>query len=421
MDEWHTVTVDEVATDVTVGHVGPMAGEYQDEGIPFLRSLNVEPFVIRTEGLKYISGEFHNRLRKSALRPGDVVIVRTGKPGACAVIPDWLEDANCSDLVIVRCGERIRPRFLAYVVNSLAGHHVSSHTVGAVQQHFNVGSARTLSFQLPSISSQDTILEILGALDDKIELNRRMNETLEGMARAIFRDWFVDFGPTRAKQEGREPYLASDIWSVFPDRLDDEGKPEGWRNSTVGREFNLVMGQSPPGETYNEDEDGLPFFQGRTDFGFRYPVRRKFCSAPSRLAQEDDTLVSVRAPVGDLNMAWERCCIGRGVAAARHKDGGRGFTYYSLYSMQPAIQRFEDSGSVFGAINKAQFERLTVLDPGNLSIQAFELAVQAMDDRIRSNTSESQILAATRDLLLPRLMSGEIRIRKAEKIVGTAP
>lgn len=271
---------------------------------------------------------------------------------------------------------------------------------------------------------------LMSALDGKIELNRRMNETLEAMARAIFKDWFVDFGPTRAKMAmrgedpqkentARAPYLAPDLWSLFPDRLDDKGKPEGWGASTVGAEFNLTMGQSPPGDTYNENGEGLPFFQGRTDFGFRYPVRRKFCSAPSRVAQQDDTLVSVRAPVGDLNMAWEKCCIGRGVAAVRHGSGSRGYTYYALLSIQSALERFEHTGTVFGAINKVQFEKLQVPDPSRTAIAAFEDVVGGIDDRIRLNTIESATVSRMRDLLLPKLMSGEVRVKNAEEMVET--
>jgi len=286
--------------------------------------------------------------------------------------------------------------------------------------HFKKGDFNKLLIPIPDRSTQEFIGSVHMALVEKIELNRRMNETLEAMARAIFKDWFVDFGPTRAKIEGRAPYLAPDIWSLFTDRLDDDGKPEGWIETTVGTEFNLTMGQSPPGETYNESGDGLPFFQGRTDFGFRYPVRRKFCSAPTRIARPDDTLVSVRAPVGDLNMAWEECCIGRGVAAVRHKRGGRGYTQYSMQFLQPAIARFEDSGSVFGAINKVQFERLRVISPPPELMDQFEATVQGMDDRIRSNTSETETLATTRDFLLPKLMSGEVRVKEAEKLVGEA-
>ncbi|MBN1591046.1 MAG: restriction endonuclease subunit S, partial [Pirellulales bacterium] len=201
--EWREVILEDVADEITVGHVGTMASEYVGTGIPFLRSLNIEPFRINKTDIRYITPEFHARLKKSTLRPGDVVIVRTGKPGATAVIPDWLTEANCSDLVIVRPGRELDRRFLAYFVNGVAQQHVASQLVGAVQQHFNVGSARQMRLLLPPIGEQKAIAHVLGTLDDKIELNRRMNETLEAMARAIFKSWFVDFDPVRAKAAGR--------------------------------------------------------------------------------------------------------------------------------------------------------------------------------------------------------------------------
>src|SRR5262249_54157861 len=156
------------------------------------------------------------------------------------------------------------------------------------------------------------IAHILGTLDDKIELNRRINETLEAIARAIFNSWFVDFDPVRAKANGEPPksicrrlHLTPDLLALFPDRFQGSelGEiPEGWRNGSLEQSFNLTMGQSPPGSTYNERGEGLPFFQGRADFQFRFPKRRVFCSAPTRVANAGDTLVSVRAPVGDINM-----------------------------------------------------------------------------------------------------------------------
>jgi type I restriction enzyme S subunit len=286
--------------------------------------------------------------------------------------------------------------------------------------NLNTAILSACPFVLPPIDEQQTIAGILGALDDKIDLNRRMNETLEAMARALFKDWFVDFGPTRAKMEGRPPYLAFDLWALFPDRLDDEGKPEGWRKGSLGGEFSLVMGQSPPGDTYNESGDGMPFFQGRTDFGNRYPKRRVYCTAPTRVADADDTLVSVRAPVGDLNMAWERCAIGRGVGAIRHKDGYRGYTYYALQHLRSALLVFDHEGTVFGAINKSQLAALQVIVPPSQLSDAFEETVMPMDDRIRANIAETTTLTSTRDFLLPKLMSGEIRVRDAEKMVEPA-
>jgi type I restriction enzyme S subunit len=263
-ETWEAVTLDDISEDITVGYVGPMAEQYLDAGVPFLRSLNVEPFRIKAIDLKYISMEFHQRLRKSALKPGDIVIVRTGKPGACAVIPDRLLEANCSDVVVVRAGAKVRPGYISYVVNSTAAHHIDAYTVGAVQQHFNVASARQIRFRLPPIVEQDRILSILGALDGNIDLSRRMNETLEAMARATFKDWFVDFGPTRAKMEGGAPYLAPDIWALFPDRLDDKGKPEGWKSSTldelVRHTRDAISPSSSPAELF--EHYSIPAFDG---------------------------------------------------------------------------------------------------------------------------------------------------------------
>ena len=257
-------------------------------------------------------------------------------------------------------------------------------------------------------------------MEDKIELNQRTNDTLEKMARAMFKDWFVKFGPIRAKVEGHVPYLAPDLWDLFPDRVDDENVPTGWRAGTVGDFFLLTMGQSPPGSTYNESGKGTPLFQGRTDFGIRYPKNRKYCTEPTRFADLDDTLVSVRAPVGDINMAWERCCVGRGVAGLRHRSGSRSYTYYSAWGIQRELKAFEHTGTVFGSINKKQFRALSVVEPAREMISAFETLIWPFDQRIRMNVSESRALAQTRDYLLPRLMSGEIRLREAEKAVQAA-
>ena len=282
----------------------------------------------------------------------------------------------------------------------------------------NLSNQQLAGIPVPPLceTPQRAIAHILGTLDDKIELNRRMNQTLEDMARAIFQDWFVDFGPVRAKLEGREPYLPPDLWSLFPDRLVDSelGEiPEGWEVKALGECFNLTMGQSPPGSTYNDDGEGLPFFQGNADFGFRYPEKRRSCTAPTRVAQPDDTLVSVRAPVGAINMAWERCCIGRGVAALRHNSGSIPFTYYSIGALQPEIQQYEQTGTVFGAITRKQFETLNTVEPMPELVKHFTALALVLDNRIRSNVSDSQTLSAQRDALLPKLVSGEVRVVKS--------
>lgn len=428
MSKWERVNLDEVCREITVGHVGPMANEYVENGIPFLRSLNVEPFSIRRDGLKYITPIFHEKLRKSALKPGDVVIVRTGKPGACAVIPDWLEDANCSDLVVIRCGPRLRPRFLCYVVNSVAGQHIDNHLVGAVQQHFNVGSARTLKLSLPSIDEQDQILELLCSLDDKIDCNRRMNETLEAMARAMFKDWFVDFGPTRAKMEGRAPYLDPEIWDLFPDRLDDEGKPEGWGASTIGRETRVLGGATPSTKEPAYWEGGTHHWATPKDLsGLASPVListdRKITNEgvakiSSGLLPVGTVLLSSRAPVGYLAITEIETAINQGFIAMNCE--GRLSNIYILLWCYQSMEHIKaiSGGSTFAEISKKTFRPLPVVIPSQAILQRFDEITQSLYQRIVCNTKGQSTLGLTRDLLLPKLMSGEIRVKGAEKAVG---
>ena len=274
----------------------------------------------------------------------------------------------------------------------------------------------TFPIRIPLLPEQRAIAHILGTLDDKIELNRRMNQTLEAMARAIFQDWFVDFGPVRAKMEGQDPYLPQELWDLFPEDLVDSelGEiPEGWDVSSLGKCFNLTMGQSPPGSTYN-DYEGLPFFQGSSDFGPRFPTNRKFCTAPTRTAEADDTLVSVRAPVGTLNMAWEKCCIGRGVAALRHKSGSSPFSYYSAWTIQSEFQQYEQTGTVFGAITKKQLEAVQTISPPDQLVREFDTLVKPLEGRLKNQVSESRSLASQRDRLLPKIITGVLRARAGE-------
>ena len=248
-----------------------------------------------------------------------------------------------------------------------------------------------------------------------------MNETLEAMAQALFKSWFVDFDPARAKMEGRDTGLPKDIADLFPDRLVDSelGEiPAGWMVRHLKDCFEITMGQSPPGHTYNDTGDGLPFFQGRSDFGFRYPGNRKFCTAPNRIAEPEDTLVSVRAPVGDINMAWERCCIGRGIASLRYRVCAASFTYYTVQALQVRLREYENTGTVFGAITRTQLARLPIQQPSMELVHAFECLARGWDETIRRNTAQINTLTALRSVLLPLLVSGHLRTRYPMRFTG---
>ena len=362
----------------------------------------------------------------SILCPGDILVTMTDLSkeadtlGYSAVVPDspmrLLHNQRLGKVIVK--SDEVATNYVHWLMRSpdYRNEILASYT-GSTVKHTSPKKILAYQFDLPPLDEQAAIAGILDAIDDTIDLNRRMNETLEAMAWAIFKDWFVEFGPTRAKDEGRAPYLAPKLWELFPDGFNDDGVPAQWRFRTVGECFHLTMGQSPPGSTYNDDGEGLPFFQGRTDFRFRYPKNRRYCTIPTRIANCDDTLVSVRAPVGDINMAWEKCCAGRGVAAFRHKSRARSFTYYSARAIQQDLKQYEQTGTVFGAINKKQFEAINVLDPTPKLVGLFECYVEPLDDRIRRNVAESETLAQTRDLLLPKLVSGEIRVPEVEGVM----
>ena len=346
----------------------------------------------------------------SRFQSGDTLMARitpcleNGKIARYQALEAKQEAHGSTEFIVIRGRPHVTDNDFAYYLTQweeVRNYAIGQMTGTSGRQRVPVDSLDHLNVPLPSLPEQRAIAHILGTLDDKIELNRRMNQTLEEMARAIFQDWFVDFGPVRAKLEEREPYLPPELWCLFPDRLVD---------SELGECFNLTMGQSPPGSTYNDDGEGLPFFQGNADFGFRYPEKRRSCTAPTRVAQPDDTLVSVRAPVGAINMAWERCCIGRGVATLRHNSGSIPFTYYSIGALQPEIQQYEQTGTVFGAITRKQFETLHTVEPMPELVKHFTALVLVLDNRIRSNISDSRTLAAQRDALLPKLVAGEIRV-----------
>ena len=423
---WRRVTLEQVAAEITVGYVGPMADEYTHSGVPFLRSLNIEPFTINFENLKYISHKFHNKIKKSSLYPGDVVIVRTGKPGSCTVVPEWMTESNCSDVVIVRVGPEIRAEYLSFIINYTARKYIYAHTVGAVQQHFNVGAARKIKFDLPSILEQDRILSVLGTLNKKIELNRQMNETLEATARALFRDWFVDFGPTRAKMEGRAPYLAPEIWDLFPDRLDDAGLPEGWQSGTLGDVVEFAPPEPLPrgAEAPYLDMAALPTAGSNPD----EPIIRPFSSG-------------TRFRNGDTLFARITPCLENGKTAFVQnlpQDAvGWGSTEFivmrSRQPVPPAVSyivarepelRAHAIRSMTGTSGRqrASTEAISAFafsrPEENKLWLALESLFRPLFDRIASNALESRTLAATRDLLLPKLMSGEIRVGEAAESVA---
>ena len=183
-----------------------------------------------------------------------------------------------------------------------------------------------------------------------------------------------------------------------------------WTEGVLSDVTDITMGQSPKGDTYNEDGVGTVFFQGRGEFGFRFPTRRLFTTDPKRMAQSNDVLMSVRAPVGDLNVAYEPCCIGRGLGAIRSKDNHQSFVLYTVFSLREKLDMFNGEGTVFGSINRDALNSMPIIIPTKDKMDRFEEIVAPMDAAIRNNYEEICRLEAIRDSLLPRLMSGKLDV-----------
>ena len=315
------------------------------------------------------------------------------------------------------------PRFAYYFLGCLNLRRFDS---GSAQASLNRNFVYPMQIEVPGRDEQESIASVLGALDDKIELNRRMNETLEAMARAIFKDWFVDFGPTRAKMEGRAPYLAPDIWSLFPDRLDDEGKPEGWSNSTIGQEVDVVGGSTP------STKESV-FWGG--DIAWATPKDLSSLSTPVLLGTERSitdaglsqigsgllpvgtVLLSSRAPIGYMAISQIPVAVNQGfIAMVCKKRLSKVFVWLWTQANMEAVHQ-NANGSTFQEISKANFRPIPMTVAIGDILGAFDEVVVPLFERIVANEREDRTLAATRDLLLPKLMSGEVRVREASGAV----
>lgn len=387
---------------LTVGFVGTMAQHYVDSGIPFLRSLNIKPFYIDNTDLKYISASFSEELSKSILHEKDIVIVRTGIPGTCCVVPKEYDGCNCADVVIVHPDfSKVNPYYLAAYINVWGQKQILNKKVGAIQQHFNVHTAEEMLVFLPDKETQDRVANLICSVNEKIQVNERLCAELEAMAKTLYDYWFVQFD---FPDENGKPYRTSGGAMEKRKELGRE-VPKGWKAGTLSDVANITMGQSPAGESYNENGEGMMFFQGSTDFGSRFPMPRVYTAAPTRFAKTGDILMSVRAPVGALNIAMEDCCIGRGLAALNSKIGSQIYLIQLLNNFRAVFDSMNGNGTTFGSINKDTLHALKIIIPPNNVLQQFEMIVTPIEKQIRKCEIENRELSTLRDWILPVLMN----------------
>lgn len=259
---------------------------------------------------------------------------------------------------------------------------------------------------LPDIDIQREIGEFFSDLDRKLCLNKKENETLEAMAKQLYDYWFVQFD--FPDSNGR-PYKTSGGKMVWNETLKRE-IPEGWEDCTLIDIANITMGQSPAGSSYNCDGNGMLFYQGSTDFGLRFPDVRQYTTAPTRFAKKGDILMSVRAPVGAINIANNNCCIGRGLAALNSKIGSISHLYFVINDLRIAFERKNAAGTTFGAITKDELHDLPVLKPSNNVLSKYESICKEIFDKQMIIGEEVMLLKKQRDFILPLFMSGQLSL-----------
>ncbi|MFA8087420.1 restriction endonuclease subunit S [Klebsiella grimontii] len=454
---WAENYLSDLSDEITVGYVGSMTHEYADSGIPFLRSKNISNYEIVWDDIRYISSKFHNKIKKSVLRPGDVAVVRTGKPGTSCVIPNELSEGNCSDLVIIRVDEnKLCPHYLCYYLNSIAVHQINAQIVGAVQQHFNVGSAKNLKIKTPSLFIQKRISFFLQCLDNKIKLNKLTNQTLEQMAQALFKSWFVDFEPVKAKiaalgasgsQEDATLAAMTAISGKDADTLKifESESPEQYAELKATAELfpsamqDSELGEIPEGWRHGPLSNIATFANGKVDVCSLTP--ETYISTENML--ENRAGISTASSLPSVNNVPEFRCghvlisnirpYFKKIWLARFK-GGRSadvlafealdsvtveYVYNLLY--QETFFNFmmlTSKGVKMPRGDKKAIMGWQCIHPDKKISNAFSKAVGEYYSFIEINNAQNKTLTQLRDTLLPKLLSGEITLPEAEQAIS---
>jgi type I restriction enzyme, S subunit len=441
VSEWPTMTLRKAnVTLIDCDHRTPPAAE---AGYPYITIPQLKAGCIDLSDVRQISYEHYVEwTRKAKPSAWDVVLSRRCNPGETAVVPVDLDFALGQNLVLLHAdGTKVYPPFLRWLVRGpewwkQVGKFIN---VGAVFDSLKCADVPNFELRIPPLPEQHAIAHILGTLDDKIELNRRMNETLEQMARALFKSWFVDFEPVRAKAEGRWrkgesiPGLPAHLYDLFPDRFVDSelGEiPGGWEVKAIGDLADVIGGSTPSTKEPAYWSCGIHYWATPKDLSAlsvpvlldteRRVTDKGLAQISSGLLPVGTVLLSSRAPIGYLAIAEVPVAINQGFIAMKPRKG-----VSNLFLMLWAHSAHEEilsraNGSTFLEISKANFRPIPVVVPPPLIMERFDQLVRPLYTRLVLSERESQTLAALRDTLLPKLIAGELRVKDAERTIKVA-
>ena len=354
----------------------------------------------------YYTGEFRTEF---LLDKGDLITPLTeqaiGLLGSTAWIPESGKYIQSQDIAKITCKEELLDKKFAYYL--ISSNMVKQQLSAAAQQtkirHTSPDKIKDCTVWLPSLAEQKQIGQLLFDIDRKIEINRAINHNLEAMAKQLYDYWFMQFD---FPDENGKPYKSSGGAMVYNENL-KRNIPEGWNDGIFADIANITMGQSPDGSSYNETGKGEIFYQGSTDFGIRFPSVRMYTTSPTRYAKQGDILMSVRAPVGAVNIANSDCCIGRGLSAINSMIGSITYIYYVVHYLKVRFDNLNTAGTTFGSITKDELFNLPVVVPSNDVIERFEVICKPIFNKQMESGFEIESLDKQRNELLPLLMNGQ--------------
>ncbi|MEK7266022.1 MAG: restriction endonuclease subunit S [Pseudomonadota bacterium] len=411
------------------------------------------PFVVRSQDVREgffkideaarVSEEtYQERIERAEPTYGDIFYSREGTYfGIAAEMPRGLRICLGQRMVLIRPDPaKVDKTFLRLWLNSpILTRHIHGFRDGTVAERLNMPTIRGLPVPKVLLHEQRRISELLGSLDDKIELNRRMNETLEALAQAIFRDWFVDFGPTRRKMEGATDPIkimggvtqntdeAARLAALFPTALADNGLPEGWKWSNIGSQACTLLGGTPSRSRADFWSGDIPWINSGKANEFRILTPSEqitklgLDSSATKLLPRRTTVIAITgATLGQVSLTEIETCANQSIVGVI--DSGRLSSAFLYYWIKENIDVLvsKQTGGAQQHINKGNVEELPVIIASSDIFVAFGKLANPLLDHIASACFESLSLAAMRDLLLPKLMSGEIRLKDAEKIAEAA-
>lgn len=381
-------------------------------------------FIVLTPGNFYEEGGFKRQSGKEKFytgevpgeylhEAGDLIVAMTeqaaGLLGSCARIPEsgiYLHNQRLG--LITTDSKKILKDYVYHLFKTkTVREQIRLTSSGSKVKHTSPERIYDVKVPLPTVFEQQKIVDVLDALETKIELNNRINAELEAMAKTLYDYWFVQFDFPDANGK---PYKTSGGKMVYNPTLKRE-IPEGWSDKTLSQIAHITMGQSPEGSSYNEEGVGTIFYQGSTDFGWLFPASRQYTTAPSRMAKKGDILLSVRAPVGDMNIANSDCCIGRGLAALNSKTGSDGFLFCVMKYFKQIFDRRNSEGTTFGSITKNDLHSLKLAYPTVDLLKKYDDVVTNYNRIIFERSLENRELISLRDWLLPMLMNGQVTVR----------